>query len=203
MHPFLQRQQLDYGIYVVNQADSNDFNRAMLFNVGFAEAIKDANWDCYIFHDVDLLPEDDRNLYTCPEIPRHMSVAVSTKKYILPYFRMFGGVVALTKSHLFKVNGFSNQFWGWGGEDDDMANRIFHFGMNISRYSEEIARYKMSKHKKEKPSKTRFQSLSKGRRSFNTDGFNNLNYRLMSKDLVPLWTNLDVILDHVEPAPKV
>ena len=23
-----------------------------------------------------------------------------------------------------KVNGFSNQFWGWGGEDDDMSNRI-------------------------------------------------------------------------------
>lgn len=22
------------------------------------------------------------------------------------------------------VNGFSNSFWGWGGEDDDMSNRL-------------------------------------------------------------------------------
>ena len=35
----------------------------MLFNVGFVEAMKDHNWTCVIFHDVDLIPEDDRNVY--------------------------------------------------------------------------------------------------------------------------------------------
>jgi hypothetical protein len=57
------------------------FNRAMLMNVGFVEALKLYNYDCFIFHDVDLLPEDDRNLYTCPEQPRHMSVAVDVLRY--------------------------------------------------------------------------------------------------------------------------
>ena len=70
---FLRRQQLHYRIYVVNQADSNLFNRAMLLNVGFEEAMSDRNWTCAIFHDVDLLPEDDRNIYNCPEQPRHVS----------------------------------------------------------------------------------------------------------------------------------
>jgi hypothetical protein len=57
------------------------FNRAMLMNIGFVEALKLYEYDCFIFHDVDLLPEDDRNLYTCPEQPRHMSVAVDTFEY--------------------------------------------------------------------------------------------------------------------------
>ena len=38
-----------------------------------------------VFHDVDLLPEDDRNLYTCGDQPRHMSVSVDKFKYKLPY----------------------------------------------------------------------------------------------------------------------
>ena len=65
-----------------------------------------------VFHDVDLLPEDDRNLYTCADQPRHMSVAVDKLKYRLPYPELFGGVSALSKDVMEKVNGFSNQFWG-------------------------------------------------------------------------------------------
>jgi len=50
-------------------------------NIGFVEALKLRVWDCFIFHDVDLLPENDRNLYTCPTFPRHMSVAVDSMAY--------------------------------------------------------------------------------------------------------------------------
>ena len=76
LHPILARQQLVYGIYVVDQAGLTKFNRALLFNIGYAEAVTDFGdqWDCFIFHDVDLMPEDDRNLYSCPDLPTHMSV---------------------------------------------------------------------------------------------------------------------------------
>lgn len=50
-------------------------------NIGFLEATKMFNFDCVIFHDVDLLPENDRNIYECTDQPRHLSVAVDTHNY--------------------------------------------------------------------------------------------------------------------------
>lgn len=58
------------------------FNRAKLMNIGYVEAKKQYNWQCVIFHDIDLFPEDDRNLYTCPDEPRHMSIAVDKFNYV-------------------------------------------------------------------------------------------------------------------------
>lgn len=78
IHPLLMKQQVEYGIFVIEQIQPGPFNRAALLNVGFLEALKLQQWDCFIFHDVDLIPMDDRNLYRCPEQPRHMSVAVDT-----------------------------------------------------------------------------------------------------------------------------
>ncbi|XP_016078467.1 PREDICTED: beta-1,4-galactosyltransferase 1 isoform X2 [Miniopterus natalensis] len=76
LHPILQRQQLDYGIYVINQAGDSTFNRAKLLNVGFQEALKDYDYNCFVFSDVDLIPMDDRNAYRCFPQPRHISVAM-------------------------------------------------------------------------------------------------------------------------------
>nr|XP_041577059.1 beta-1,4-galactosyltransferase 3 isoform X2 [Taeniopygia guttata] len=82
LHPFLQRQQLAYGIYVVHQAGNCTFNRAKLLNVGVKEALKDEDWDCLFLHDVDLIPENDHNLYTCdPWNPKHASVAMNKFGY--------------------------------------------------------------------------------------------------------------------------
>ena len=159
LHPFLRKQELHYRIYIVNQADKNKFNRAMLFNVGYTEAVKDFPWDCFIFHDVDLLPEDDRNLYNCPDNPRHMSVAVDKFKYKLPYKQIFGGVAAIRSDQFRRLNGFSNMFWGWGGEDDDMSKRIQYRKLKIIRYRPEIARDTMIKHKHQPVNKDRAKIL--------------------------------------------
>lgn len=60
MHPIFQRQLLDYRIFVVEQTPKEDFNRGALMNIGYAEALKRDDYDCFVFHDVDLVPEDDR-----------------------------------------------------------------------------------------------------------------------------------------------
>ena len=41
----------------------------------------------------------------------------------LPYKGLFGGAGSFTRAHFELINGFSNVFWGWGGEDDDLFQR--------------------------------------------------------------------------------
>ena len=70
-----------FSINNIFQLENDGFNRAELFNIGFKEALKLEDFDCFIFTDVDLLPEDDRNYYGCPTSPRHMSVAIDKFNY--------------------------------------------------------------------------------------------------------------------------
>ena len=63
------------------QNGSSVFNRAMLMNIGYAEAMKIHDYQCFAFHDIDLIPENDKNIYNCPKQPRHMSVAIDKFKY--------------------------------------------------------------------------------------------------------------------------
>ena len=64
LHPFLMRQQIDYGIFLIEPVANVKFNRGLLMNIGYAEVNKmflnsnnEAHYQCYAFHDVDLLPE--------------------------------------------------------------------------------------------------------------------------------------------------
>lgn len=78
------------------------------------------------------------------------TATVSNAFFRLPYATIFGGVSAMTKEQFEQVNGFSNMFWGWGAEDDDLYYRIKNSGLHISRYPNNIARYSMLSHRKEK-----------------------------------------------------
>ncbi|MEQ2186908.1 Beta-1,4-galactosyltransferase 1 [Goodea atripinnis] len=59
------------------QSDGDQiFNRAKLLNVGYMEALKEYDYNCFVFSDVDLIPMDDRNTYRCFSQPRHLSVSM-------------------------------------------------------------------------------------------------------------------------------
>ncbi|XP_014205395.1 beta-1,4-galactosyltransferase 1 [Copidosoma floridanum] len=188
IHPFLQLQNLDYRIFVVEQTSDKEFNRAKLFNVGFVEASKTSNFHCFIFQDIDLIPQNLRNIYACTKLPRHMSSSVNTFRYNLPYTGLFGGAIAITKHLFLQVNGFSNVYFGWGAEDDDFYNRLQSKGLPVTRFSPEISRYFMLSHRKESPSITRFTHLEEASKRFNTDGISNLQYRIISHQLQPLYS---------------
>ncbi|KAI1295626.1 Beta-1,4-galactosyltransferase 4 [Halotydeus destructor] len=195
MHPFLTSQNVEYVIFVIEQNDDNQFNRAKLFNVGFAEVQKrHPQICCFIFHDVDLLPENKNNLYACSKSPRHMSVAVNTLRYRLLYPGLFGGVIAIHRDQFIRVNGFSNLYWSWGGEDDDFSTRILSSGLTITRWDPTISRYVMLSHKKESGSVERKYLLEGSSSRWKDEGFSSLRYRITAVSAEPLYTKISVNL---------
>ncbi|XP_017345919.1 beta-1,4-galactosyltransferase 1 isoform X2 [Ictalurus punctatus] len=195
LHPILQRQQLDYGVYVINQDGEETFNRAKLLNVGYAEALKEYDYECFVFSDVDLIPMDDRNTYKCFSQPRHLSVSMDKFGFRLPYNQYFGGVSSLSKEQYLKINGFPNNYWGWGGEDDDIFNRLSSKGMSISRPSGVIGNCRMIRHERDKqndPNPQRFDRIAHTRETMHRDGINSLSYKVVRVEKDQLFTKITV-----------
>ncbi|CAF3350845.1 unnamed protein product [Rotaria sp. Silwood1] len=158
LHPFLQRQKRSYRIFVVEQFGNGTFNKGLIMNVAFNHASKISApvFNCFMFHDVDLIPENDYNVYECDQHgPRHLAPAVDELRYFLMYNDLIGGVLAVTKDQFMKANGWSNLYWGWGFEDDDMNHRLRHAGYRVSRPPNSIGRYKMIRHEKQVPASNR------------------------------------------------
>ena len=40
------------------------------------------------------------------------------------YSNYAGGVAAINRRNFYAVNGFSNDYWGWGSEDEDFSARL-------------------------------------------------------------------------------
>ncbi|XP_078116095.1 beta-1,4-galactosyltransferase 1 isoform X2 [Sander vitreus] len=208
LHPILQRQQLDYGVYVINQDGDETFNRAKLLNIGYVEALKEYDYECFVFSDVDLIPMDDRNTYKCFSQPRHLSVSMDKFGFKLPYNQYFGGVSSLSKEQYLKINGFPNNYWGWGGEDDDIFNRLSSKGMclccvsrlsskgmSISRPSGEMGKCRMIRHQRDKqndPNPQRFNRIAHTRETMHKDGINSLTYSVVKAEKFHLYTLITV-----------
>lgn len=102
---------------IVEQDNASAFNRGMLCNIGFLEA-KKQECNYVVFHDVDMLPVDVD--YSYSEVPVHLA----TDR--LDFDSYFGGITMFPTGLFESVNGFSNIYWGWGFEDDDLRYRCIH-----------------------------------------------------------------------------
>lgn len=74
------------------QHGTKTFNKGILFNAAFHEILESNAFDCLIFHDVDLIPENDRNMYTCENYPRHMSPEIDKFDYMYVFTPDFRAV---------------------------------------------------------------------------------------------------------------
>lgn len=113
----------NYKLYIIEQSqDGCKFNRGKLLNVGMEMAIKDG-CEMLITHDVDLLPQKDMLPYYLmhSDYPVHLGDRWKDK---YSYSRFIGGVLSMSSVIAEKSNGYPNNFWGWGGEDDALYNRL-------------------------------------------------------------------------------
>ncbi|KAK7602523.1 hypothetical protein V9T40_008112 [Parthenolecanium corni] len=193
MHRFVQSQNIHYKIYVIEQSTQKEFNRGKLFNIGFLEALKEKPFPCFIFHDVDLLPENSNNMYACTETPRHLSAAIDKFGYSPPYYRNFGGVLSILSHQFSLVNGFSNKFYGWGGEDDNFYNRLRSALIRPVRFDYSVSRYCTLPHEQEKPNENR-HNLLKLSSNYVLEGLNSTKYTVIQRSDEPLFAKIVVDL---------
>ena len=119
-------------IFILEQDDNKQFNRGALLNsiISISGAGKDA---VLCFHDVDLLPTKDIiHEYIKPledNTVRHIGRA--WKRYDSDTY--LGGILLMKSKDFCDINGFPNDFWGWGGEDDELRDRIIRHGLQIER----------------------------------------------------------------------
>ena len=111
----------DYELIVVEQNDDLPFNRGKLLNIGFQQQAIRNQCDYVVFHDIDMLPIDVD--YSYSDVPIHLATNFTNSDREI-FKTYFGGITMFPIDLFKKVNGYSNEYWGWGFEDDDLLMRL-------------------------------------------------------------------------------
>jgi hypothetical protein len=128
-------------ISIIKQGDNQPFNRGVLLNAGFnivtslnnngGANSSDMDNDIFVFHDVDLLPDLILLKQYGNEPPIHL--AVDGYRYVSDPSKgpdkRTGGIISMSGKQFRSINGYPNDYWGWGGEDDELGRRMVHIGL--------------------------------------------------------------------------
>jgi hypothetical protein len=132
----MQHNAINAKVFVIEQVGDGLWNKGQLFNIGFAQALakgladRRSNW---LFTDVDVFElQPGRLAYSVCVKPglakvQHLYGIGATDE--VPWRSdygnsVLGGVFCMATKLFVDVNGFSNEYWGWGFEDLDFEQRI-------------------------------------------------------------------------------
>lgn len=116
LEQIFEKQNIDARYLIIEQEEGKKFNKGKISNAAFLLAKKNNFSRNYLFNDVDVWPQK-------------ASVINFREKTSNSFRHPYGekhclGCFFLTdKSSFEKINGYSNNYWGWGGEDTDLQNR--------------------------------------------------------------------------------
>jgi beta-1,4-galactosyltransferase 1 len=196
LHEYLADEGIPFEITIVNQADDLLFNRAKLLNVGFLETYKTSDYTA--FHDVDMLPVKPNAGYHYTETGRQMHS---------PTEWSMGGISMVNNDINWKLNGWANSYWGWGGEDRNYCHRFHNKGIQLEEsqgyrkwawgkeHFRELQGYHDPARKEFKKPQQKVTKNFKNNPELNdSDGLNSCVYEVLREQEYDHYTMLDVDL---------
>lgn len=125
----------NHKIIIVEQANNKLFNRGCLLNCGLdfiKKQLKPIADDLIIISDIDCMcPYNSLDHYT--KLPKSDSIRHIygyNNNYRGKYYSL-GTVISTTIDTIYKINGYPNNFWGWGAEDLALSSRAKLFDVTI------------------------------------------------------------------------
>ncbi|KAL7559519.1 hypothetical protein ACA910_010330 [Epithemia clementina (nom. ined.)] len=117
-----------FALYIVEQADDDLFNRALLTNAALDHLSPET--ECVTQHDVDLIPAFFSGIpYHKCRRPMHLAARAEVKNFQPMHQIHLGLAVNMHQQHWASINGMDHQMQGWGGEDDDLYTRLVFLGL--------------------------------------------------------------------------
>ena len=201
----------NFHIYIIEQSDDGQlFNIGKLKNIGFEIAKEKKNnmsFDHYIFTDIDAIPDYDLMKYflITPSEPiglairgtRYESHRIKERSEGRPEKIFLGALVSFSKKNFEDINGYPNNFWGWGGEDDSLIQRIKNAGYknicypikgNIIDIEEDENMKTINdpevKIKGEKKDLEKFEKRYNDLTSWKKNGLKSLEYKILGKNRI-------------------
>ena len=222
------KEQTDIRIYIIEQEKSRDdygtlpkliqqpnsdmakFNLGILKNIGFdiaSKIMKNKKNAYYILSDVDLLPSE--NLVTdylrFPENPIHLGNKGTRYNMDGKDQSFLGGVISVNKKDFIKANGYPNNFWGWGGEDNALNRRLRDSKIKVYKSTEPVIDLekltldeKLTKLRTEKTKEMRkIEKLEEDKSTWKENGLSSLEgtYKITKKLKAKNITHIRVLLN--------
>ena len=126
--PLIEKYMPRTKIVVIEQEEGKLFNRGSLLNIGFSLYKNKTVY--FITHDVDINPTENfiTEKYNIKLLNNNIQGLFTSVCNTL------GGIIKISCSDIHNINGFPNNFWGWGGEDTALQKRAEFYNKKISKF---------------------------------------------------------------------
>jgi len=188
--PLIKKNMDNVKILIIEQKQGGVFNKGRLLNVG----IKESNSDYYIPQEVDVNPYEET-------IKKYYTKDISINGIYCSHTDTLGGIIKISREDILKMNGYTNDYWGWGCEDKNLQNRAEFFGLKVRKnilnnedrkhdyfkiFNSVNDRIRIDLHNKTKLEYEKFKKMSREKKlnHIMKSGLNDLEYKVINREFL-------------------